>query len=489
MRHLWGMVPVVLAGVLLASLVGISVATAAPACPIPRFDVRVSPGDNIDAVAQRAPEGAVIYLSAGTYRFQSIRPRKGQSFVGARDPVSCARLAVLDGSIRLTHFHREGRFYVIGGQWRRGRVLGICMRSRPTCKYSDDVFLDSHVLRHVGSRAKVASGSYYFDYADGKIYLADDPAGQKLERSIIPVAFEPSADDVTIRNLVIEKYATPAHIGTIGGAKRRTGWIVQNNEIRLNHGEGVDVGSGSMIIGNVIDHNGQLGVIGAGRRILVADNVISYNNTAGFSRGWECGGMKVVLSDHLVVRDNIVRHNFGPGLWTDISNIDTLYEGNIVEDNEGEGIKHEISYRVIITRNVVRRNAPNDNIWASGAQIELQNSRDGLIDRNLVEVAPTGGHGIVIVHQERGKGPYGAWEARDNLVTENEIIYGGAKGVSGLFADTERRKILSWDNRFRDNIYVMHDSGGRHWHWLHQVTFQEFNAFNGGKAGVITKRN
>ena len=56
------------------------------------------------------------------------------------------------------------------------------------------------------------------------------------------------------------------------------------------------------------------------------------------------------------MRDNHVHHNEGPGLWTDIDNIHTLYEGNLVEHNANVGIFHEISYDAVIRNNIVRDN-------------------------------------------------------------------------------------------------------------------------------------
>ena len=78
--------------------------------------------------------------------------------------------------------------------------------------------------------------------------------------------------------------------------------------------------------------------------IVVEGNEIAYNNEAGFNPEWEAGGTKFWATTNLVVRNNHVHHNFGPGLWADNDNVGALYEGNIVEDNDWAGIFHEISY-------------------------------------------------------------------------------------------------------------------------------------------------
>ena len=61
--------------------------------------------------------------------------------------------------------------------------------------------------------------------------------------------------------------------------------------------------------------------------------------------------MKWFDSTGLTVADNEVHHNEGPGLWTDINNINTIYEQNNAHNNTSHGIFHEISYSAIIRNN------------------------------------------------------------------------------------------------------------------------------------------
>jgi hypothetical protein len=68
-----------------------------------------------------------------------------------------------------------------------------------------------------------------------------------------------------------------------------------------------------------------MGFRGAGGNILIEGNEISHNNYAGFDPFWGGGGSKWVYTSHLIVRGNYSHDNLGPGLWTDINNIHTLY--------------------------------------------------------------------------------------------------------------------------------------------------------------------
>ena len=58
-------------------------------------------------------------------------------------------------------------------------------------------------------------------------------------------------DNVTIRGLVIEKYATPLQKGVVRGGGGSHGWLVEDNEIRYNEGIGVKSGTGWRVVDNL----------------------------------------------------------------------------------------------------------------------------------------------------------------------------------------------------------------------------------------------
>ena len=231
----------------------------------------------------------------------------------------------------------------------------------PRCNYPEDLFIDDVPLLHVARLSDVGPGKWHFDYAADRIYLGDDPTGKKVEISVTPKAFTGPAANVTLRNLTIEKYANPTQQATV---ELGTGWIIEDCEVRWNHFTGIAVGPRSIARRNHVHHNGCFGFHGAGDDILVANNEIAYNGFAGYDPFWGSGGSKWVYTSHLVVRGNFSHHNRGPGLWTDINNIHTLYENNTVEDNERGGIFHEISYDATIRNNTSRRNGTGKELPA-----------------------------------------------------------------------------------------------------------------------------
>ena len=216
-------------------------------------------------------------------------------------------------------------------------------------------------------------------------------------------------DNVRIVGCVIERYAPPAQMGAIlaGGhaaSDGTSGWIVDSTEVRNNANLGIRLGARMKVRWSYVHHNGQLGIGGTGDDILIEGNEIAYNNPSNLGDlNFEAGGTKFVLTNRLVVRNNFVHHNTGPGLWTDIDNDATLFEGNLVEDNLREGIVTEISYSAIIRNNTVRRNGLGDSrsaawLWGAGIGIHASGGTGIEIYGNVLE---GNAHGIALIQQNR----------------------------------------------------------------------------------------
>ena len=208
----------------------------------PPGSISVSPGQSIQAAVNAAPEGAAFWIKAGVHRFQSVTPKNRQTFVGEPG-------AVLSGARILTSFSREGSYWVATGQTQQGAVHSApeaCVTAYPRCGYPEDLFINNVPLQHVASLSAVGPGKWYFDYAADKNLLCGCSPGPDGQTSVTATAFAGYARDVTIRGLIIEKYATPSPYGTINGGY--SGWVVENNEVRWNHHAGVrgtDASAGS----------------------------------------------------------------------------------------------------------------------------------------------------------------------------------------------------------------------------------------------------
>lgn len=443
--------------------------------------ITLAPGDDIQQAVASASENTVFILQPGVYRLQSIQPANGDIFIGQPG-------AVLNGSTLLPPFGVSGNLWVAAGPSGQGQPAGNCDAAHPQCQFNEDLFFDNRPLLHVGSIDAVVSGAYYIDYSNGAIYIADNPTGHTVEVATASGAFQGQASNVNVVGLVVEKYADPAQAGAIGGQNPGPGWVVVNNEVRLNHGTGISLGAGSRASQNNVHDNGEKGIGGAADNILVEYNEIARNNYAGFDPTWEAGGAKFAVANGLVLRGNNVHDNNGPGLWCDIDSMNALIEGNTVTSNTGgAGIQYEISYNATIRNNTVRYNSlPNSGWWMWGSQILIQNSANSQVYGNTVEVSDNG-NAIGIVNQDRGSGPYGVREATGNYIHNNTIVVRtSGHGNTGLVADFDVQKMLtSGNNLFDYNTYHVADTGQWQYAWVQNLTWDGFQQAGQENHGTI----
>jgi parallel beta-helix repeat protein len=376
-----------------------------------------------------------------------------------------------------------GAYWAAPGQTQNGPLFGSCQDwSSILCLRTEQLFIDNQPLTMVGSLAEVAPGSWYFDYNGDTIYFGTDPTGRLVETSVTGGAFEPTANNVTISGLVIEKYANVAQKGAID-MLGRTGWVVSNNEVRYNHGAGIRFSARAQVLQNNVHHNGQMGISGTGDSVLIQGNEIAYNNLAWYEVFWEGGGTKFVDTTNLIVRANFAHHNNGPGLWTDRNNVNTLYENNTSEDNAWMGIVHEISYSAVIRNNTVRRNGFSYPDWIAGAGILVAASSNVEVYGNWVEL---NADGIGAMQQSRGSGPLGPYEISNLWVHDNTIIM--SDGWTGLLQDAgDTSYFTSRNNRFDRNHYYL-GTNRYYFAWMNaERTETEWRNFSEDVNGTVSR--
>jgi hypothetical protein len=338
------------------------------------------------------------------------------------------------------------------------------------CIYRDQVFLDNGSLWQVGSLGELSAGEFFWDYGANKIYLADDPSGRKLEVSVTPAGIS-GGPGVELRNLVVEKFGNGVQTGAISAS---SDWLIVDVEARLNHGGGIHMGPGTVVRSSFIHHNGQLGIHGGqpscakAKGLVLADSELSYNNAAGYNYGWEGGATKWTNTDGLIARNNYVHDNYGSGLWTDGPNINVLFEGNRVEDNDSSGIVHELGYAAVIRDNVVKGNGfqhpIQGDVW--GAGIRIDQSRDVEVYGNTVE---DNNAGITATQEPAGdQCGFGSDAEIANLhVHDNTVVQptGIAAGLR-LYREPDQSYYTNKNNRWRNNRYTLgNPANGLHFYW------------------------
>ena len=438
--------------------------------------VKVRPSDSLGAKIAKHGPGTTFCLAPGTYRLSAaLVLQRGQKLIGAG-----SKKTFISGAKPVSAI-KEGASWVITGQTSLGRsdLSGTSDQCGPVqgrdpqgmCIFRDQVFLKNRSLWQVGSMGELSRGEFYWDYAANRIYLADDPRGRKLEISVAGDGISGGAG-AEIRNLTVERFGNRAQANAAIAAS--SGWLINGVEVRLNHGGGIHMGPGTVVRRSFIHHNGQIGIHGGqpscsrAKGLVLADSELSHNNAAGYNWGYEGGATKWTHTDGLIVRNNYVHDNYGSGIWTDGSNINVVFEGNRVEDNDSSGIIHELGYAAVIRDNTVRRNGfehpIQGDVW--GAGIRIDQSRDVEVYGNTVE---DNNAGITATQEPAGdQCGFGSDAEIANLhVHDNTVVQptGIAAGLR-LYREPDQSYYTNKNNRWRNNRYTLRNpANGLHFYW------------------------
>jgi parallel beta-helix repeat protein len=443
--------------------------------------VLVHPGADIQTIVAAHPAGTTYCLDPGLYRLtQAIEPKNADKLIGSPG-------AVLNGSQLVTSWTRKGSLWIATGQTQRSPGFwkpSWPALANPAAQYNEDLFLDDRQLKRVLSVAAVAPGRFYFDYDAAAIYIADNPAGHKVESSVTDYAIRSRSPKVTVQGLTVEKFREC-------GISLGRDSLIQNNEVRYVHGSGIRFGDGARVLNNRTHHNGMYGMQGSGVGPLVERNEIAFNNTAGYHTAnggcWAAGGTKFVLTNHLVVRGNYVHDNYCAGLWTDIDNINTTYEDNRVENNYAQGVFVEISYAGVIRNNTIIGNMGTGILFNSSSDQDVYGNKlagNGVgTPDNGVAVHPANRGDIVIIQQNRGSGRHGEHLSKNIFVHDNTITI--SAGVTGATRAQGNASVFKQGNRFENNHYYVPDLSGSWWVWLQgPCKWSEWQAYGQDTAGT-----
>jgi hypothetical protein len=427
----------------------------------------LNPGDNLPQIVSANPEGTTFCFTPGTYRMTTnMLPKNNDVFLG----LSLA--ATLNGSQLVTFWTQSGNYWVAANQPQLfAQTSDVCADSTSiACQFPDAVFLDNKPLNRVMTVSDVVSGTFYRDYGNKQIYIADNPTGHTVEAIVCGLPFLANgagADDVLIQGLTIEKFAG----NNLGAVQGRATWTIQGNEVRLNHGDGI-YASGN-ILGNYSHDNGDFGLEGgfASTAMNVQGNEFAFNNWANFANG---GGAKFEYATNLVVRNNYAHDNFGPGFHTDGDSANVLYEYNHTKNNMNAGLQHEISWDAVIRYNVFEDETTaipasgNGSLW-DHSSIAILNSSNVQIYGNTFTSSTNGIAGILGIRGNSTHGPHtGQRYLLQNLDVHDNTFNAIANSAAGIvkIASFDNSVYTSWNNHFASDTYSLSDSSGLYFTWL-----------------------
>ncbi len=325
---------------------------------------------------QNAPAGATIVLRGGLYRDGNlVIPHRLtlQSFPG--------ELPWIDGSDIVTGWVKDGE-----NAWRRdGWNFAFppifdakdIEPAYPLANNRDMVWVNGRYLTQVGSREEVGPSRFFVDYSAKKLFIGDDPAGKTVEATtranglmLRPRDAAQVAGSV-IRGLGVRRFADA---GLQIAAPRVT---IENSVAAWNGIFGLQIVGGATAAAGTSDVtlrgvrascNGKAGVRTWGTpRLLVENSTFTHNNIENYRRAWGAAGIKMMKSDGVVFRNNVVADNYAFGLWLDEDLNDATVVNNIARGNAVAGIMFEISHRALIAFNVVHDN--NVGLMISNATV------------------------------------------------------------------------------------------------------------------------
>jgi parallel beta-helix repeat protein len=269
-------------------------------------------------------------------------------------------------------------------------------------------------------------------------------------------------------------------------------WTIENNEI-TGCRSGVSVPNASVLRRNRIHHNNgdsRGGLIPNGGYIatsitnsLFEDNEISYNGSI----------QKVLLTTNVTFRNNYVHHNAGVGIWYDGDNVGALIEGNLIEDNSGDGIHYEISGQGIIRNNTVRRSGQSAIFMSTSRDVEIHANT---LENNFRAVNLFVSCGNVHPRDVPYAGAIG-WDLRNNNVHDNAVVVGDQSGVIGnalgydascTTAQAAAYLNGSKGNVFQSNRYTVATLAGQWWYWGTFKTWSDWQTLGQDTQGTASQR-
>lgn len=378
-------------------------------------DVVIATTDDPNSVILANPPGTVFLFEAGVHRLTApLDYLPGNRYYGEPG-------AILSGAKVLTGWtnNGDGRWYV-DGQTQRLQVndWAQTLPTAPRANRAEDLFVDDVRFTHVDTDA-VGPGEYHFDYdhaSGGRIWLGEDPTGKVVETCVVERAvFGFETEDVEFRNLIVEKFGSPADEGALHMIQAGRGWRAINCEVRLCHGTGITVGDGGVVDGCHAHDNGQFGVQGHGEDIEVTDTRWNDNGGIGYDPMWAAGGCKFAFTTGLRIRRVEADGNAGVGIWVDIDNDDGWIDRCYAHDNALMGIFWEISYRGTIRYNLSVDNGTDADWWGEAVGLQISSSEGVLVYGNTLD-------GLLLLEADRVSDTTGdRYFLRDVAVFDNDV--------------------------------------------------------------------
>ena len=350
----------------------------------------------IGEAARAAAPGDIVLIHTGVYREAVSVSTGGTAERPIRFEAAPAANVVVTGADRLTGWRKEpGPDAVYSVAWPH-TFIGGPTHAHPDDDYhtligrAEQVFVRNYALHQVLRRDALSRGDFFADLDARRLYVwsagGEDLNAVPVEASTRAVLWDCKGYYVSLRGVRFRYAANAAQQGAIRFEGRHD--LVQDCTVERTNGSGATFVAPDITVERcTFQDNGQLGFgAGGADRLRLTDCLVRNNNTKDFSRGWEAGGLKIVLSRHPVLDHCRILENRGAGVWFDIGNEDAEVRRCLIAGNEDAGIFYEISFGLHAHDNVIVGNGLADTPggWGAQAGICLSSSPGCLVERNLL---------------------------------------------------------------------------------------------------------
>ena len=346
--------------------------------------LEVRPGDSIQSAIDKAKAGDTVLIHAGTYRERVRVDKDGIVVSGAP-----GEDAVITGADLIP-----------AGEWEQ--VAGKPVWRHTPWKYrgpthpnddfhrligrTEQVILDGKLMKQVLQMEQMEPGTFYADPGTALfVRLSGDaaPAGHTIEASVRALLMEITGSHVAVRHLRFLYGCNPAQRSVL--AIEGSDNLVEDCITEWTNGCGARLNGERNTARRLVSRfNGQMGMGAQGVHNVMEECRLEGNNVKGYRKGWEAGGIKVVMTQGFVIRRCQAVRNDGPGFWFDIDNRDGLVENSYSAENFGAGFFAEISGPVTIRNNLAVRNGLKDEpgSWCN-AGILLGEAMHCVVEHNI----------------------------------------------------------------------------------------------------------
>lgn len=339
--------------------------------------IRIKKPTTLESAIRRVVSGDAIILRGGTYRTGDLKFNQGILIQPYRDEE-----VFIKGSEIASNWSPAGnqlwktRWHMLfpaepESWWRREQHI----KTTPLYWFNNDmVFVDGELLRPVGAKADVNSGSYFIDYDAGEVYIGTNPDGRLVEITAQDNALTRVTEDIhgkksdrkgpVIRGIHFSHYAfraiemggrdpeAVAHPSTFG--KEVVGTVLENVSMTYCSRVGAYLRGDGLVVRNclVSDTETEGLFIFASSDVLVERNIFKRNNVQNM-KGYYPAAVKIFNQTYRTIcRDNYLTENLNSsGIWYDVGNVDGIFVDNLIEETT-DGIFFEISKGITVTGNV-----------------------------------------------------------------------------------------------------------------------------------------